>query len=58
MTEMTMAEARCIKAQHRRDARRAEGVCINSGPLSRVKHGPVLRGGKCRRCIKQHRRSA
>ena len=54
MTETTHAEIQCIKAQHRRDARRAVNVCIN-GPFPTT-HGPVVRGGKCQACIETHRR--
>ncbi len=49
--ETTPADVRCIKAQHRRDQRKAEGVCINGVPASLVKHGAVVSGGKCQRCI-------
>lgn len=38
-----------------RDAKRAAGICINGGPRSRVVHGPVVRGGKCQRCIDVHK---
>ena len=44
------------KMKVRRDALRAEGRCICGpviGHISRngVAHGPVLRGGKCARCL-------
>lgn len=46
------------KVKARRDALRAAGICINSGPGSRVEHGPVISGGKCQRCKDLHKRSA
>lgn len=59
------------KAKLRRDAMRAAGICINSSystpkadgtprtppkfsrPL--VEHGPVVKAGKCQRCIDVHK---
>lgn len=46
------------KAYAINERRRAENVCINSGPKSKVEHGAVASGGKCQRCHEQHRRSA
>ncbi len=44
------------KAKVRRDALRAAGVCINSGPRSRVEHGAVVGSGRCQRCLDVKRR--
>jgi hypothetical protein len=43
----------------RRDRLRAQGRCIN-GPIDPNKptiHGPVVRGGKCQRCLDVHAES-
>lgn len=45
------------KAKVRRDALRAAGRCINSGPRSKVEHGPVTSAGKCSYCVAIHRGS-
>jgi hypothetical protein len=47
------------KAKERRDMLRASGRCINSTTTGRpsrfgVEHGPVVRGGKCARCVAVH----
>lgn len=44
-------------AKKRRARRKAEGACLNSGPLSRVEHGPVVLAGRCQRCVVIWRRS-
>jgi len=41
----------------RRDELRARKLCIN-GPMTLVvlhAHGPVIRGGKCQKCIDVHK---
>ena len=44
---------RCLKAQARRDRRRAAGLCINGDS-----HGAATDGVLCASCRAQHRRSA
>jgi len=52
-----------LEVQLRRATLRAAGRCIN-GPLEDrpgrhgVVHGPVVRGGKCQRCIDVYARTA
>lgn len=58
----TPVQKRRYAKKHRDTLRNAER-CIN-GPKSgsigrrkRIEHGPVVRGGKCQRCIDIHSRS-
>lgn len=49
-------------AKVRRDALRQAQRCINGPTVGTigaggVEHGPVVRSGKCQRCIDVHRRS-
>lgn len=57
----------CLKARLRmkryRDRMRAAGRCIcgpsagGVSPRSGIEHGPVVKAGKCARCIEVHARS-
>lgn len=53
---------RPIYAQSRRNKLREAGLCIN-GPLvgnvghGGVVHGPVVKSGRCQRCLDVHKRS-
>lgn len=53
-------DAQRVKVSQRRSELRAAGKCIN-GPLvgnvgmHGARHGEVVRGGKCQRCIDVHR---
>jgi hypothetical protein len=56
MSSLTIEDVEHVKLKIRRDMLRQVGRCINGptiGLISRkgVEHGPVVRGGKCQRCL-------
>lgn len=50
--DYTTHQIRALKAQARRAAFKARGMCINHGKL------PATHGGRCERCYHVHKRSA
>lgn len=66
-----MLEVLHPKHKERRDAMRALGICINASYVmpradgrfstsprkQRIEHGPVVKAGKCQRCLDVHKQS-